>query len=143
MTGCRDHKSRATAAGRIAIVLMVSAAQTFAADETITAIKGGDLYTITSGVIHNGTILIKDGTIWRIGRDLEIPKDANVVDAAGKVVMPGLVAATTMSMPAAGSRSNKIADSLDPFNYTVTLALASGVTSIYAGGRGPSGRDPI
>lgn len=129
--------------GLAAIALIVCAAQTLSAKEEITALKGGDLYTITSGIIKNGTVLIKDGKIWKIGQNLDVPKDANVVDAGGKVVMPGLVAAATLYMPAAGFAPDKIADSLDPFNYSISLALASGVTSIFVGGRGPSGREPI
>ncbi len=129
--------------GMVAIALALCVAQTLSADDKITAIKGGDLYTITSGVIKDGTILIKDGKILQIGQGLDIPKDANVIDATGKIVMPGLVAATTLSMPAVDSASEKIAESLDPFNYSISLALASGVTSIFVSGRGPSGREAL
>ena len=132
--GLRD---RAVVGITVALVLCLSQARS--AEDKITAIKGGDLYTITSGVIRNGTLLVKDGKIWQIGQGLEIPKDANVVDATGKVVMPGLVAAATIFMPAAGSSSQKIAESLDPFNYSLSMALASGVTSIFARARNPSG----
>lgn len=135
--------NRPTAVLLVAITCASSLCQTLSAEEKITAIKGGDLYTMTSGVIKGGTILIKDGKIWQIGQGLEVPKDANVIDAAGKVVMPGFVAATTMSMPAAGFRPDKIADSLDPFHYSVSLALASGVTSIFVRGRSPSSREPL
>ena len=60
--------------------------------DKITAIRGGDIYTITSGIIRNGTLLIKDGRIWKMGRDLSVPKDAKVIEAKGRIVMPGLVA---------------------------------------------------
>lgn len=116
------------------------------ADEQVTAIQGGDLYTITSGIIRNGTILIKDGKIWRIGQNVEIPEDANVIDAKGKVIMPGLIAATAQ-VGIAGYRAlsdvDKIADSLDPFDYSISLALASGVTTAFVTGDGPSGNNPI
>jgi imidazolonepropionase-like amidohydrolase len=113
------------------------------AAERITAIKGGELYTITSGIIKNGTILIKDGKISRIGQNVEIPKGAKVIDARGKVVMPGLVAATAdIGISGFGSIS-KIADSLDPFNLNVSLALASGITTAYVSRGRPSGDNPI
>jgi imidazolonepropionase-like amidohydrolase len=111
------------------------------ADEEVTAIKGGDLYTITSGIIKDGTILIKDGKIWRIGQGIEIPKNAKVINAAGKVVMPGLITATAQ-VGMAGS-GGKIADSLDPFHYHASLALASGITTIYVSRGEPSGSNPI
>jgi len=111
--------------------------------EPVTAIKGGDLYTITSGIIKNGTILIKDGKISRIGQNVELPKNAKVIDARGKVVMPGLVAATAEVGVAGSSSINKIADSLNPFNNNVSLALASGVTTAYVSRGRPSGNNPI
>ncbi|MBN2336561.1 amidohydrolase [Candidatus Bathyarchaeota archaeon] len=57
------------------------------------AIKGGKVLTITKGVIDGGTVLIKDGKIDKVGKNVKIPKDAEVIDASGKVVMPGLVEA--------------------------------------------------
>ncbi|MHC4546882.1 MAG: hypothetical protein ACYSYL_20590, partial [Planctomycetota bacterium] len=114
----------------LVLVMLVTLCMTcpLFADDPVTAIKGGDLYTITSGIIKNGTILIKDGKILRIGQNIEIPQKAKVINARGKVVMPGLVAATAQ---VGMTGSGKIADSLDPFHYHASLALASGITSIY------------
>lgn len=129
----------------LAVLLTFCIVSSVAADEQVTAIQGGDLYTITSGIIKNGTILIKDGKIWRIGQNIEIPKDAKVIDAKGKVVMPGLIAATAQ-VAIAGYRGymgvNKIADSLDPFHSSVSLALASGVTTAFVSSGTPRG-NPI
>jgi imidazolonepropionase len=50
------------------------------------------------GIIHNAGVLIRDGQIERVGASDEIEKnvgDAEVVDAAGRVVMPGFVDAHT------------------------------------------------
>jgi len=113
------------------------------ADEQVTAIQGGDLYTITSGIIKKGTLLIKDGKIWRIGQGIEIPKGATVIDARGKVVMPGFVAATARLGIASYGPISKIADSLDPFHYSVSLALASGVTTAFVYRPSPSDSKPI
>ena len=111
------------------------------ADESFTAIKGGDLYTITSGIIKNGTIVIEDGKISRIGQNIDMPPKAKVINARGKVVMPGLVAAIAQ-VGMAGS-DNQIAESLNPFHYSASLALASGITSLYVSRGGPSGSNPI
>jgi imidazolonepropionase-like amidohydrolase len=127
-------------------VLLLCCPASAVADEKVTAIKGGDLYTIASGIIKNGTILIKDGKISGIGQNIEIPKGAEVIDAKGKVVMPGLVAATTLlrGLRSSGDIS-KIADSLDPFDFEVSLALASGVTTAFvtATSARSSGENPI
>ena len=126
----------------LAVLLTFCIVSSVAADEQVTAIQGGDLYTITSGIIKNGTILIKDGKICRIGQNIEIPEDANVIDAKGKVVMPGLIAATAQVGIAGFGSINKIADSLDPFHFSVSLALASGVTTAFVSS-GARGGNPI
>ncbi len=59
----------------------------------VLAIKGGKIYTITKGVIDEGTILIEDGKIKSVGKSVKVPEGAEIIDAKGKVVMPGLVEA--------------------------------------------------
>ena len=49
-------------------------------------IINGKLLTITEGNIDRGTILTEGGRIVAIGQDLEVPEDAEIYDAAGKVV---------------------------------------------------------
>src|SRR3990172_4989639 len=55
------------------------------------ALRNATLYTITKGVIHGGTLLIEGSRIAGIGKDLDIPRGAEVYNADGKVIMPGLV----------------------------------------------------
>ena len=57
------------------------------------AITNGKLLTITQGVIEGGTLLADQGKITAIGKDLPIPEDAQVIDATGCWVTPGLVEA--------------------------------------------------
>jgi imidazolonepropionase-like amidohydrolase len=59
--------------------------------QRVLAIKGGKIYTITKGVIDEGTILIEDGKIKSVGKSVKAPKGAEVIDAKRKIVMPGLV----------------------------------------------------
>jgi imidazolonepropionase-like amidohydrolase len=113
------------------------------AAESVTAIQGGDLYTITDGIIKNGTILIEEGKISGIGQNIEIPKDAKVIDARGKVVMPGLIAVNAELGVIGYSGIEKIADSLDPFDFSISLALASGITTAMVSAGRPSGNNPI
>ena len=113
------------------------------AAEEVTAIRGGDLYTITGGIIKNGTILIKDGKISDIGQNIEIPKKAKVIDARGKVIMPGLVGIGAELGVIGYPNITKIADSLDPFDFSVSLALASGITTSMVSAGRPSGSSPI
>jgi imidazolonepropionase-like amidohydrolase len=57
------------------------------------AIKGGTFYTITKGMIEQGVLLIKDGKIEAIGRNLIVPESYQVIDAQGKIITPGFVLA--------------------------------------------------
>ena len=59
------------------------------------AITQGRLYTITHGVIDKGTILIDGGRFIAVGSGLTVLAGAQVVDAAGCHVYPGLVDAHT------------------------------------------------
>jgi imidazolonepropionase-like amidohydrolase len=60
------------------------------AQETI-AIRGGKLLTVSHGVIENGTVVVQDGRIKAVGANVSIPPGAKVIDATGKVVIPGMI----------------------------------------------------
>ena len=54
------------------------------------AIRGGTLLTPTER-IEAGTILIDEGKISALGADVPVPEGADVIDADGKVVIPGMI----------------------------------------------------
>ena len=55
------------------------------------AITNGKVFTITQGTLDPGTVLIEDGRIVAVGAEIEIPEEAEVYDATGKFVLPGLI----------------------------------------------------
>ena len=55
------------------------------------AISNGKVMTITQGTFEPGTVLVEGGRIIAVGAEVTIPDDAEVFDASGKVVMPGLI----------------------------------------------------
>ena len=55
------------------------------------AITNGKVFTITQEIFDPGTVLIEGGKIVAIGEHVDIPDDAEIFDATGKVVMPGLI----------------------------------------------------
>lgn len=55
------------------------------------AIRNATLLTVTRGTIQNGTIVLRNGTIAAIGTNVTIPAGAQVIDAAGRFVSPGLI----------------------------------------------------
>lgn len=54
-------------------------------------IKNGRLFTMAGEVIEKGSILVEHGKIVAVGAKVEAPKDAEVIDAEGKLVFPGFI----------------------------------------------------
>jgi imidazolonepropionase-like amidohydrolase len=54
-------------------------------------IRGGTILTVTHGKIENGSIYIHNGKIAAIGKTVDAPKNATVIDATGEWVMPGII----------------------------------------------------
>src|SRR5450432_2228531 len=52
-------------------------------------IRNGDVVTV--GSRFNADIYIEDEVVTRIGKDLEAPPHAEVIDASGKLVFPGFI----------------------------------------------------
>ncbi len=63
-----------------------------AADSSPTIlIQNATILTVSHGTIEHGSILIKDGKIAEVGLDLKAPQGAQVIDAAGQFVTPGII----------------------------------------------------
>ena len=54
------------------------------------AITNANAHTISKGVIADATIVIKDGRIVAIGKGLKPPAGAEIIDAKGRHVTPGM-----------------------------------------------------
>ncbi|MEE4270380.1 MAG: amidohydrolase family protein [Thermoanaerobaculales bacterium] len=60
------------------------------------SIVGATVHTVTSGTIDNGTVSFRDGRIVAVGEGLPPLDDADVIDAHGKHVYPGLIDANSV-----------------------------------------------
>ncbi len=58
-------------------------------------LRGGDLYTVSQGVLPATDLLFAGGKIVAIGPGLAAPAGAQVIEVRGKRVYPGLIAAAT------------------------------------------------
>ena len=72
------------------LLIGISLLQALASPQPI-LIKGGTVITVTDGIIENGDVLLKDCKIEKVGKNIKPPADAQVIDAAGKYVMPGII----------------------------------------------------
>ena len=61
------------------------------------ALKGGKLLTVTHGVIENGVIVMQGGKITAVGAasSVNIPSGAQIIDATGMTIYPGLIDSET------------------------------------------------
>ena len=58
----------------------------------VTAVRAGKMIDPDSGaVLSNQVILIRDTKIEKVGKGIEIPADANVIDLSAMTVLPGLI----------------------------------------------------
>ena len=103
---------------------------------SVVAIRGGTILTVTRGTIQNGTIVLRDGRIAAIGgAGTDIPSGADIVEAKGRFVTPGIIDAHSHiaadSINEGGttvSSMTGIEDVLDPTDVSIYRDLAGGLT---------------
>lgn len=62
----------------------------------VIAIVNADLHTMSpAGRIASATLLVRDGRIAALGPDVDVPPGAEVIDAKGQPVTPGLISSAT------------------------------------------------
>ena len=116
-------------------LLMTIATQ---AQEKPIAFKGALIYTVAGAPIENGVLIVHKGKIVSVGNSgSNIPSNATVVDATGKVIMPGLVDTHShLGGPAGGDGSaalnpeTRALDAVNPTSDGFNKALAGGITTI-------------
>jgi imidazolonepropionase len=83
------------------------------------------------GVIEDGALILRDGRIDWLGRTADLPlvsANAEVLDLAGKVVLPGLVDSHT-HLIFAGSREDEFEQRLQGLSYQEISAQGGGIAS--------------
>ena len=74
------------------LVLVLAAALVPLAAAQVTVVRAGRLIDPDSGsVLTNQVILIKDGKVQAVAKELAFPADAKVIDLSDKTVLPGLI----------------------------------------------------
>jgi imidazolonepropionase-like amidohydrolase len=119
------------------------------------AIKGGKVFTLAGPAIENGTVLIRDGKIAAVGAGIAIPSDAQVIDATGLEVYPGMfdpvtqiglnevsAVSATVDVSELGDYNPELiaATAVNPASAHIPITRASGITEVIAA-PGTSGFD--
>ena len=113
----------------ITLLLLVSLSTSLIAQAQTTLIRGATVHTaMQRDALKNTDILVVDGEIERIGKNLETPDGAQIIEADGKPVTPGLFGGVTaMGLEEVSAEANTV-DNAISFNnemrpeFDVTLA---------------------
>ena len=131
---------------------------------SVYAITHAKIFTLAGSPIEDGTLVIRDGKIAAVGSSVEVPAGAQVIDAKGLQVYPGLFdAITQMGLSEIGAVSATVdttetgsynpdvvaATAVSPSSEHIPVTRASGITEVLAvpgsggfdsgGGRGTLG----
>jgi imidazolonepropionase-like amidohydrolase len=114
---------------------------------TIYAITHAKIFTLAGTPIEDGTVVIRDGKIAAVGANVEVPAGAQVIDARGLQVYPGLfdpitqmglreigaVSATVDSTETGSFNPDVVAaTAVSPSSEHIPVTRASGITEVLA-----------
>ena len=135
------------------VILSTFCCLTRAADQAQSlVIRAGKIWTLTDGVITNGVIIVNNGKIQAVGKSVDVPEGAKILDMSDKNVMPGMidahchiglslnVLAEMDETVAAIAADMQILDAFNPQADDVKKALRSGVTTVLLA---PGNKNPI
>ncbi|MEN9632950.1 MAG: hypothetical protein RL077_1354 [Verrucomicrobiota bacterium] len=110
-----------------------------AAQETPLAVTGAQIISISGETISRGVLVVQHGKILAVGpaETVKIPVGAAVLDASGKVLMPGLVDSHSHIGAGTGGDGSspiqsdvRVLDSLDVRDASIRKARAGGITTV-------------
>ena len=119
-------------------------------------VKNGTLYTMESEEPINADLLVKNGKIAEIGKNIKVDDDVKIIDATGMNVFPGFIDAhshlgiceekASAQVDESNENTNPIMpsvrgiDGVNPMDSAFHNALASGITGVMVG---PGSANPI
>lgn len=124
-----------------ALVLSLAAFQPLAAQQVI-AVRGATVHTAAGAPLPNATILVRDGKIAAVGPNVAVPAGAQVVDVAGKVIIPGMLdehshigarPSDLNDRPMIIGPQHRFIDVLDLEDPEWEIAASGGVTTVITG----------
>ncbi len=112
----------------ILAILLVPAVSAQSQSSSVYAITHAKIFTLAGSPLEDGTVVIRDGKIAAVGANVEVPAGAQVIDAKGLQVYPGLFdAITQMGLREIGAVSATV-DSAEIGNYNPDVVAATAIS---------------
>jgi imidazolonepropionase-like amidohydrolase len=115
----------ATLAAAVCILSLGVSAQT--QPPSTIALTHAKIFTLAGAPIENGTLLIRDGKIAAVGANVEVPAGAQVIDAKGLQIYPGLFDPITQMGMSEISAVNATVDTTETGAYNPDVVAATAV----------------
>src|SRR5260370_34555013 len=143
----------------IAFVFLIALPLLAGPDDTF-LIRGATVHPVASAEIQNGSVLVKDGKIIGVGRNLAAPKGVRIIEGKGLHVYPGMIDSATQLGVSEISSARESVDTgelgkfdpqlraeiaINPASEHIPVTRANGITTVStppmsAGGEGGGGR---
>lgn len=123
----------------VSLFIVLSISLTAAAQKKPVAFVNAKIIPIVGPQLDQGTIIVQNGKIAAIGdsRSIKVPSGATVIDAKGKVIMPGLIDSHShIGEPSGGDASSpiqpdvRILDSVNVRAASIQRAQSGGITTV-------------
>jgi imidazolonepropionase-like amidohydrolase len=132
-----------------------------AANDDSFLLRGATVHPVAGAEIQNGSVLVKDGKIVGVGRNLAAPKGIRVIEGKGLHVYPGMIdSATQLGLSEIGSTRESVDTgelgkfdpqlraevAINPASEHIPVTRANGITTVItlpmSGGEGGGRRGP-
>jgi imidazolonepropionase-like amidohydrolase len=114
-----------TAAAAVCILSLNVSAQS--QPPSVVALTHAKIFTLAGPAIENGTLVIRDGKIAAVGANVEVPAGAQVIDAKGLQIYPGLFDPITQMGMSEISAVNATVDTTETGAYNPDVVAATAV----------------
>lgn len=125
--------------GRYLVLLFFFISIISSSQQIPVAVTGAKIITISGETINNGVLIVQHGKISAVGNsdNTTVPAGAKVIDAAGKVIMPGLVDSHSHIGDVSGGDTSspvhpevRVLDAINPLSDSFWRARAGGITTV-------------